>query len=194
MSTVCGIASTASRYSGKDSHSQVSPSARAVPGMSSTPSSSPMSQSWRSGARGREADAAVAHRDRRHPVERGRRDDRVPGDLAVEMRVDVDEAGRDDRPVRVDLPCPALVDGADRGDHPVGDRDVAGSSRCAGAVDQGAVADHEVSHHSPSRPCRSGPARRTRARCIGTIASRTSRAFHTASPTVGRRSIGTGER
>ena len=42
----------ASRYSAKLSHSQVMPSAIAEPGMSSTPSMSSMSQSWRSGAAG----------------------------------------------------------------------------------------------------------------------------------------------
>ncbi len=45
-SSVWGFASSESRYSGKVCQSQVSPSASAVPGMSSTPSSSPMSQSW----------------------------------------------------------------------------------------------------------------------------------------------------
>ena len=44
--------SSASRYSGNVSQSQVRPSASAVPGMSSTPSSRPMSQSWRSGRAG----------------------------------------------------------------------------------------------------------------------------------------------
>ena len=42
----------ASRYSGKLSHPQRMPSDRAAPGMSSTPSISPMSHSWRSGATG----------------------------------------------------------------------------------------------------------------------------------------------
>ncbi len=47
-----GMAASASRYSGKLSHSQRMPSASAVPGMSSTPSMSPISHSWRSGAAG----------------------------------------------------------------------------------------------------------------------------------------------
>ena len=46
------MASSESRYSGKVCQSQVSPSASAVPGMSSTPSSRLISQSWRSGAAG----------------------------------------------------------------------------------------------------------------------------------------------
>src|SRR5689334_17286871 len=48
MSIACGARSSASRYSGKDSQSQRIPSARAVPGMSSTPSISSMSHSWSS--------------------------------------------------------------------------------------------------------------------------------------------------
>jgi hypothetical protein len=44
--------SMTSRYSGKDSHPQVMPSASAVPGMSSTPSMRAISQSWRSGRTG----------------------------------------------------------------------------------------------------------------------------------------------
>ena len=48
-STVQRRFSIASRYWGKVSHSHSIPSASAVPGMSSTPSMRPMSQSWRSG-------------------------------------------------------------------------------------------------------------------------------------------------
>ena len=52
MSIVQRRGSSASRYSGKVSHDQSMPSARAVPGMSSTPSISPISHSWLSGAAG----------------------------------------------------------------------------------------------------------------------------------------------
>jgi hypothetical protein len=47
-----GNASTASRYSGKDSQLNGTPSASAVPGMSSTPSITLMRNSWRSGRTG----------------------------------------------------------------------------------------------------------------------------------------------
>ena len=50
-----GCRSTASRYSGKLVHSHVMPSVMAEPGMSSTPSISSMSHSWRSAAGRREA-------------------------------------------------------------------------------------------------------------------------------------------
>ena len=58
------------------------------------------------------------------------------------MGVQVDEAGRDEQPGRVDLPGRLTVDRADRGDHPVGDRDIADEGLAAEAVDDGAVADH----------------------------------------------------
>ena len=54
------------------------------------------------GAHGRERDAAVAEHDRRDavPARRGRVG--IPRELRVEVRVDVDEAGRDERAVGVD--------------------------------------------------------------------------------------------
>ncbi len=51
-SIVQRLRSSASRYSAKVSHSHWIPSESADPGMSSTPSMRPMSQSWRSGAAG----------------------------------------------------------------------------------------------------------------------------------------------
>ena len=56
----------------------------------------------------READAAVAHHQRRHAVPARRRQHRVPGDLPVVVRVHVDPAGRDQEILRVDLAPPAL--------------------------------------------------------------------------------------
>ena len=117
--------SSASRYSGKVSQSHVRPSASAVPGMSSTPSSRPMSQSWRSGAAGAKPTPQLPIAIGGDAVQRRRRHDRVPGDLAVEVGVDVDEARRDDRAVGVDLPRCRAGDGADGGDDVVGDLDVA---------------------------------------------------------------------
>jgi hypothetical protein len=46
--------------------------------------------------RRRDAEAAVADDDRRDAVPRGDREHAVPEDLRVVVRVDVDEAGRDD--------------------------------------------------------------------------------------------------
>jgi hypothetical protein len=58
--------------------------------------------------------------------------------------VDVDEAGRDEEPVRVDLVRAGAVDRADLRDAPALDRDVALEWRGAGAVDDGSATDDEV--------------------------------------------------
>ena len=64
----------------------------------------------------READAAVAEHDGGDAVG-GRRLERVvPGDLAVVVGVEVEEAGRDERAVGVDLLAGGLVDRADGDD------------------------------------------------------------------------------
>ena len=107
------------------------------------------------GAARREADAAVAHHHGRHAVRRRRRHAVRPDGLAVVVGVQVDEAGRDQQAGRVDLPCRVAVDGADRGDDAVGDRDVADERLAAEAVDDGAVADDQVVGHQLNvRPCR----------------------------------------
>ena len=63
-----GCVSRKSRNSGNVSQPQRMPSDSAAPGMSSTPSMSPMSHSCSVGLRRREADAAVAHDDGRDAV------------------------------------------------------------------------------------------------------------------------------
>ena len=62
------------------------------------------------GVHRREADAAVAHHDRGDAVPARRRELRVPGGLAVVVRVHVDEAGRDQQAVGVDLSRAGAVD------------------------------------------------------------------------------------
>ena len=64
------------------------------------------------GGGGREADAAVAHDHGGDAVPDRRREQRVPGDLAVVVRVHVDEAGRDGEAGGVDLLATGVVDGA----------------------------------------------------------------------------------
>ena len=56
-------------------------------------------------------------------------------ELCVVVRVDVDEPGRDEQPVGVDRLRRAVVDASDGRDRAVGDRDVGGARRRAGAVD-----------------------------------------------------------
>ena len=55
------------------------------------------------GPRRRDAEAAVALHDGGDAVPRRRREVAVPEDLRVEVRVDVDEAGRQHQPRQVDL-------------------------------------------------------------------------------------------
>ena len=125
------------------------PSVSAVPGMSSTPSIRLDQPLLRARAHRREADAAVAGDDGGDAVPRRRLDDRVPGDLAVVVRVEVDEAGRDEharsrrssrrrrrrvRPRATSTILPSLI-----ATSPTNGRD-------AGAVDDRAAGDLEVVH------------------------------------------------
>ena len=67
------------------------------------------------------------------------------------MRVDVDETGRDERAIGVDLVPPFAVHASDRGDHPVGDGDVGRAGIHTGAVDDGSSSDDEIVHFTTSR-------------------------------------------
>ena len=98
---------------------------------------------------GREADPAVAHDDGGDTVPERWGEQRVPGDLSVEVGVDVDEAGRDEQAVGVDLITAAVGHFADDRDEAVIDRDISVSGRCAGAVDDESVADYQVMHGGP---------------------------------------------
>ncbi len=72
----------------------------------------------------READAAVAHDDGRHPVPAARCEQRIPRDLPVEVCVDVHETWRHQRPIGVDLPLAGTVDPANLGDDTTGDSNI----------------------------------------------------------------------
>ena len=65
----------------------------------------------------------------------GRREQRVPGDLAVEVSVDVDKARRDEQAVGVDFFAAEVVDFADGGDDAVVNGDIGLAGRRTGAVD-----------------------------------------------------------
>ena len=99
------------------------------------------------GATGREADAAVPHHHRGDAVEARRRAERVPGDLRVEMGVDVDEAGRDQLAARVDHLAGGTVVASDAGDAIADHGDVGLVARTTAAVDDEAAADHEIGTH-----------------------------------------------
>ena len=98
------------------------------------------------GTNRREAHAAVAHDDGRDAVPGRRSDQRIPGDLPVVVRVDVDPPRRDEEAGGVDLVGTPLGHLAHRHDSPFIDGDV-GHARCvAGTVDHRAASDHHVSH------------------------------------------------
>ena len=80
-----------------------------------------------------------------------RRQYRVPGRLAVVVRVDIDPAGGDEKAVGVDLALtwPGLA--ADLGQAIAIDRNVAGDGFGAGAVQNGAAANDDVVHLGFSR-------------------------------------------
>ncbi len=97
---------------------------------------------------GGEADTAVADDDRGDAVQVRRRAERVPGDLRVEVRVDVDEARGDDLAAGVDDLGGGAVVLAHGGNSVPGDGDVGLERRSARAVDNGSSADHEISFHA----------------------------------------------
>jgi hypothetical protein len=103
-----------------------------------------------------ETDAAVAHDRRRDTVPRRGGESVIPGRLAVVVRVDVDEAGDDQRTVSVDAPRRGVVDSSDVRDPPGIDGDVCCPRRSTGAVHHRAALDHEVEvrHRIPSVPTR----------------------------------------
>src|SRR5262249_18499447 len=92
----------------------------------------------------RDAQAAVAHHQRRDAVPGRDRQHAIPEHLGVVVRVDVDEAGSDDGALGVDGARGAAGHVADRRDATVAHGDVAAPARRARAVDQRAAADQEI--------------------------------------------------
>src|SRR5262249_51902634 len=98
------------------------------------------------GAHRSEADAAVAHDQGGHAVPARGGEDRIPGDLAVVVRVHIDPARRDEQIARVDLAAPAPADLAHRGNRTAVDGDVAHNARATGPVDDRTVTNHQIVH------------------------------------------------
>ncbi len=89
-------------------------------------------------------DAAVAHDRRRDAVAQRRGEFRVPADLAVIVRVDVDPAGRDREAIGIDHAGRAAQLAADGLDDTVPDRDVTDEGRRPRAVDDATAANQRV--------------------------------------------------
>ena len=123
--TPLGVRPTLSRNSGNVSQSHGIPARIVFSGTASLRDSDSMARSWSSALARREPEPAVADQHGGDAVPARHRAPRVPEDLAVVVRVHIDEAGSHDLPGGVDdLGALGRVDAADRGDPPVLDRDV----------------------------------------------------------------------
>ena len=80
-----------------------------------------------------------------------RRELGVPQHLRVVVRVDVDEAGRHEPPLGVDLARAAVTRSPISTMRPSVDADVGAARRRAAAVDDRAAPDREVGHRASSR-------------------------------------------
>ena len=96
---------------------------------------------------GRKTDPTVAGNDCGDAMHRRRLEQLIPGCLAVVMRMVVDEPGCDDESTRIDYLRAVTVNCApDLYETAIRDGDITDETRCAGAVDDGSVSDHEVIH------------------------------------------------
>ncbi len=99
-----------------------------------------------------EAHTAVSEQRGRDAVPARRREVRVPRGLAVEVRVHVDETGRDEQPGGVDRASRLPGDPTDLHDHAVPYCHVGGTGCVTRAVDDGAGTDHEIMHRRGAFP------------------------------------------
>src|SRR4029453_5550063 len=95
----------------------------------------------------RERERAVADDDRRGAVMAGIGAERIPHDLRVVVAVVVDEARRDDPPVRFDGLTRGSAEPSQLDDLSLRDADVAVEGGPAGSVDDASVLDEEVVGH-----------------------------------------------
>ena len=96
---------------------------------------------------GREGHSTVAEQRRGDAMPGNRRDLRVPADLGVEMRVQVDEAGGYRQPARGELFPAGLRHFPDFHDSVAVDRDVGLERRCAGPIDDVAPSNDQIMGH-----------------------------------------------
>ncbi len=94
----------------------------------------------------RKADPAVAHHDCRNAVPARRAEVRIPRDLAVVVRMDVDPSRRHHEARRIDFAPRRARFRADACDHSVVDRDVAVERRRSAAIDNFAVSNYQIMH------------------------------------------------
>ncbi len=92
----------------------------------------------------RETDAAIAHHDGGHAMPARRIEPRIPRRLPVIVRVDVDEARRDELAARIDLLAARTRDLPDARNLAVGDGDIGRENGASFAVCDGAAPNDEV--------------------------------------------------
>ena len=97
-----------------------------------------------------EADTAIAKYHRGDAVPARGRNERIPHGLAVVMGVNVDPAGRDQKPRRLDLALTGPLLAADSGDTATVDRHIARKRRLAAAIDDLTAANDDVIHGNRS--------------------------------------------
>ena len=131
-----------------------------------------------------EADAAIAHDRRGHPVPARRRHALVPGGLSVVVGVDVDEPRGDQQAVGVDLLRATARDRPDGGNGPAVHRHVGGARLAAPPVGHQPAPDHEVVHslrHALPLTLPGEPGRHSVDQTVGP--DRTQPPFGTSAPT-----------
>ena len=138
--------STASRYSGNVSHSHWMPADSAAPGMSSTPSIRPMSQSCLSGCTGAKPTPQLPITTVVTPCQHVGVSSGSQVTWPSKCVCTSTKPGVTSAPSASIVSRARAVDRADLGDDAVGDRDVGGARRRAGAVDDRAALDHEIVH------------------------------------------------
>ena len=97
----------------------------------------------------RKPDSAVPENGSRHAVPARGSQVPVPGGLAIEVGMYIDEPGGDDGAVGVDDPVGQAVHPSHFHDPSVDDGDVGCAGRPAGAIDHRARPDHEIVHAAP---------------------------------------------
>ena len=138
---------SASRYSGNDSQRQSMPSCSAVPGNVLDALHQLDEEVLLPGPHRREADAAVAHHQRRDAVPARRRQHRVPGHLAVVVRVHVDPARRDQQvPARRSRAARAPRRAPTAAMTPPSTATSPSKRGAPGAVDDRSAANHQIVH------------------------------------------------
>ena len=95
----------------------------------------------------RDADAAVTDNNRGDAMLGRRREDRIPADLRIIVRMNIDETRCDDVALRIDDGSRIAFNLADLRNQPIADRKVRGAAWRARAVDDETVTDNQIVGH-----------------------------------------------